>query len=73
MFFSSIITCRVSMFNFFRVEESPAIYKLFPKADIKFIPDSGHWLHAEKPQEFLQMVVEFLDKCRQSDMQSDEN
>lgn len=46
---------------FFRLEEFPAIRKLFPKADIKFIPDSGHWPHSEKPKEFAQTVTEFLD------------
>lgn len=63
------------MFLFFRVEEFPAIHKLFPRADIKFIPDSGHWLHAEKPLEFVQTVTEFLDNnCLQDhDENQDEN
>lgn len=50
---------------FFRLEEFPAIRKLFPKADIKFIPDSGHWPHSEKPKEFAQTVTEFIDECLQ--------
>lgn len=40
----------------------PTIYKLFPRADIKFIPDSRHWLIIEKPKEFAQTVMEFLAK-----------
>ena len=50
---------------FFRLEEFPAIRKLFPRADIKYIPDSGHWPHSEKPKEFAQTVTEFIDECLQ--------
>ncbi|XP_078362589.1 sn-1-specific diacylglycerol lipase ABHD11-like [Oculina patagonica] len=61
--------------DYIQVEEFPAIHKLFPKAEVKFIPDSGHWLHAEKPKEFLQTVIEFLNQCLQdhTEQQLDEN
>ena len=32
----------------------------FAKAELKTIPKAGHWLHAEKPQEFYDIVMEFL-------------
>ncbi|MEN8815851.1 MAG: alpha/beta fold hydrolase [Nonlabens sp.] len=32
----------------------------FAKAELKTISDAGHWLHAEKPQEFFTFVMEFL-------------
>lgn len=32
----------------------------FAKAELKTIIDAGHWLHAEKPQEFFTFVTEFL-------------
>lgn len=32
----------------------------FPKAIIKTIPNTGHWLHAENPQMFFDIVKEFL-------------
>lgn len=32
----------------------------FPKAEIKTIPNAGHWLHAENPKMFFEFVVEFL-------------
>jgi len=28
---------------------------------VEFIEDSGHWVHAEKPAELLELVQEFLD------------
>ncbi|XP_031572207.1 protein ABHD11-like [Actinia tenebrosa] len=36
------------------------IYKLFPKAEITFIPDCGHWVHAEKPRELMEIIQDFL-------------
>jgi len=60
--------------DYIKVEEFPAIHKLFPRAEIKFIPDSGHWPHAEKPLEFAKTVTEFLDECLQDhDELQDEN
>jgi len=46
----------------FSESDYPTIYKLFPRAAIKFIPDSRHWLIIEKPKEFAQTVMEFLAK-----------
>ncbi|TYO88203.1 alpha/beta fold hydrolase [Oceanicella actignis] len=36
------------------------IRALFPQARFAAIPGAGHWLHAEKPQEFLDEVAAFL-------------
>ncbi|ADZ92333.1 alpha/beta fold hydrolase [Marinomonas mediterranea] len=32
----------------------------FPEASVKVIPDTGHWLHAEKPVPFTNLVKRFL-------------
>jgi len=37
-----------------------AIRRLFPEARIARIADAGHWLHAERPQAFLDLVEPFL-------------
>jgi pimeloyl-ACP methyl ester carboxylesterase len=37
-----------------------SIQKHFPKTQIKTILGAGHWLHAENPQQFHQIVVDFL-------------
>lgn len=37
-----------------------AALKLFPQARFEGIADTGHWLHAEKPQEFNRSVLGFL-------------
>ncbi|HEU0137207.1 MAG TPA: alpha/beta fold hydrolase, partial [Flavobacterium sp.] len=36
------------------------IQKQFPRAQFEIIPDAGHWLHAEKPDEFFDLCRNFL-------------
>jgi pimeloyl-ACP methyl ester carboxylesterase len=38
----------------------PDIRRLFPQAEMRRIADAGHWLHAEQPQAFLDIVEPFL-------------
>ena len=37
-----------------------AIEALFNHVELVTIPGAGHWLHAEKPQQFNQLVMDFL-------------
>jgi pimeloyl-ACP methyl ester carboxylesterase len=37
-----------------------SIQKQFPNSQIKTILGAGHWLHAENPEQFHQIVVDFL-------------
>ncbi|HSP12098.1 MAG TPA: alpha/beta fold hydrolase [Salegentibacter sp.] len=41
-------------------EDETLIKKQFPKAQIKSIPDSGHWVHAENSDAFYDTVIKFL-------------
>ena len=41
-------------------QHEPAIRRLFPNSRIARIADAGHWLHAERPQAFLDLVEPFL-------------
>ncbi|GFY46482.1 hypothetical protein TNIN_218081 [Trichonephila inaurata madagascariensis] len=41
-------------------EDIPSIKTLFPKAEILKIPEAGHWVHSEKPSDFLEAVYNFL-------------
>ena len=41
-------------------EHRETIRALFPKARFAKIPDTGHWLHAERPREFEETVRVFL-------------
>lgn len=33
--------------------QEPVVRRLFPQADVAVVPGAGHWVHAEKPAEFL--------------------
>ena len=39
--------------------ELPLIAKHFPNSEVRTIPETGHWLHAEKPDEFYKDVIQF--------------
>jgi esterase len=46
--------------DYLRPEHEPQIRRLFPRARIARIAKAGHWLHAETPQAFLDLVEPFL-------------
>jgi len=37
------------------------VLRLFPSAQLKVIANTGHWLHAEKPEAFNKIVSNFLE------------
>ncbi|CAL1573036.1 unnamed protein product [Knipowitschia caucasica] len=41
-------------------DDYPEIERLFPLADIQYIPDASHWIHADKPLDFISSIVSFL-------------
>uniref|UniRef100_A0A667WMN7 sn-1-specific diacylglycerol lipase ABHD11 n=1 Tax=Myripristis murdjan TaxID=586833 RepID=A0A667WMN7_9TELE len=41
-------------------EDYPEIQRLFPYADIQYIPDASHWIHADKPLDFISSIISFL-------------
>lgn len=41
-------------------DDYPEIKRLFPSADIQYIPDASHWIHADKPLDFISSVITFL-------------
>ena len=40
------------------------IFRLFPSSLVKHIQGAGHWVHFEKPQQFLDLVIQFLIDCK---------
>jgi len=47
--------------NYVRPQDHIAIKALFPNATFQTIEKAGHWVHAEAPQEFLSMILAFLE------------
>ena len=41
-------------------DDYPDMQRQFPSSEIIAIPSAGHWVHAEAPQEFLQLAENFL-------------
>ncbi|HEX4349676.1 MAG TPA: alpha/beta fold hydrolase [Verrucomicrobiae bacterium] len=46
--------------DYVQAEDEPLIREWFPAARIETIAEAGHWLHADKPEEFLRLVLGFL-------------
>lgn len=41
-------------------KDIPAIKERFPNAELKTIAAAGHWIHAEQPDAFYEMVMKFI-------------
>ncbi|XP_048522733.1 uncharacterized protein LOC109541308 [Dendroctonus ponderosae] len=48
--------------DYIQKTDFPKILKFFPNAQLKYIEGAGHWLHAEKPNEFLKITIDFLNR-----------
>jgi esterase len=46
--------------DYVRPEHHAKIRRLFPHAQFATIPEAGHWVHAEAPEKFLEVVGGFL-------------
>jgi esterase len=46
--------------NYINSSNYSSIVSLFPNHSLEEIKDAGHWVHAEKPAEFTELVVKFL-------------
>lgn len=53
---------RGALSDYVKEDYFPEIYALFPAAEITTLADTGHWLHAEKPKEYMEIVLEFLNR-----------
>jgi pimeloyl-ACP methyl ester carboxylesterase len=46
--------------DYIQMEDSPIIYKLFPKAKLATIKNAGHWIQVDAPKEFADTALDFL-------------
>jgi esterase len=47
--------------DYVRASHHDEIHRLFPNARIETITGAGHWLHAEQPDRFVDIVLGFLN------------
>jgi pimeloyl-ACP methyl ester carboxylesterase len=45
--------------NYIQKQDYKTIAKLFPNSKIQEIKDVEHWIHAQKPQELVNMIIDF--------------
>ncbi|XP_053662846.1 protein ABHD11-like [Anopheles marshallii] len=48
--------------DYVKSEDVPLIKKLFPKSNIAYVKDAGHWVHSEKSADFSKLVLNFLNE-----------
>ena len=55
-------TCFIAggLSDYLRPEHGPRIETFFPKAEIRRVAGAGHWVHAEAPMAFVEMLDAFL-------------
>ena len=46
--------------DYIREQDEAEINRLFPGATIATIPEASHWVHADQPEAFLRLVLEWL-------------
>lgn len=51
---------RGSESNYIKNEDNIVIVTFFPNSEVKTIEGAGHWLHAEKPEAFIDIVQHFI-------------
>lgn len=53
---------RGALSGYVKDEDWPEIQEMFPQAELVTIPKSGHWVHAEQPTRFVEVLGKFLQK-----------
>jgi pimeloyl-ACP methyl ester carboxylesterase len=52
---------------YYRSEDHEEIRRLFPAAKFETIPGAGHWVHADKPNELLAVMKEFIQNTENTE------
>ncbi len=60
-FAGPVLFIRGAHSDYIRDEDIPTLRETFPRAEIKTIPEAGHWLHVDAPAEFLRRTLKFLN------------
>lgn len=53
---------RGELSNYILESDYPGIHEKFPHSKIHTIKNAGHWVHAEAPEEFFNVVMDFLEQ-----------
>ncbi len=64
-FDKEVLFVRGEQSNYIQDKDMSTAQVFFPSAELRTIEDTGHWLHAEKTDEFLSIIRRFLDHSTQ--------
>jgi esterase len=59
-FAGPVLFIRGGKSKYVQPEDEPLIREWFPAATLQTIQEAGHWVHADQPEEFLQLLLDFL-------------
>lgn len=59
---NEVLFIRGLLSDYIKNEDLALIFELFPNAQLASIENAGHWLHVDKPAEFIQIIQEFLNR-----------
>ena len=62
VFMKPTLFVKGALSNYIQVKDEVEILELFPAAMVKIIMHAGHWLHADKPQAFQKIAMDFLSQ-----------
>lgn len=60
-FLKPVLFIRGAKSDYLLESDFPEIHRLFPRAEIKTVPDADHLLHIQSPDQFVSLVTEFLN------------
>ena len=55
-----VLFIRGGLSDYILEEDLDEIYKKFPRAELSTVPNATHWVHADAPEEFLEIVLQFI-------------
>jgi len=59
-FVGPVLFIRGGLSGYILDEDLVEIYKKFPRAEIATVPNASHWVHADAPEEFFEVLSRFL-------------
>jgi len=60
MFLNPVLFIKGGDSNYIKKQDELLINDYFNNVKIKLVPEASHWVHAEKPEDFLQIIKTFL-------------
>ena len=71
VFDGEVLFIRGDLSDYINATHREETLRHFPRATIKTLMQAGHWLHAEKPETFNRLVLDFLSDSSQNPSQAD--